>query len=66
MNKDPKDIVREGFDKIAKQYDEFRGLFSDGDQLGQYIVEKKWKSTCDVFLGYTIRKLTSMVEEGKL
>ncbi|MHA2243148.1 MAG: C-GCAxxG-C-C family (seleno)protein [Candidatus Thorarchaeota archaeon] len=40
--------------------------FSDGDQLGQYIVEKKWKSTCDVFLGYTIRKLNSMVEDGKL
>ncbi|MHA1958092.1 MAG: C-GCAxxG-C-C family (seleno)protein, partial [Candidatus Thorarchaeota archaeon] len=40
--------------------------FSDGDQLGQYIVEKKWKSTCDVFLGYTIRKLVSMVKDGKL
>ncbi len=39
--------------------------FSDGDQLGEYIMEKKWKSTCDVFLGYTIRKLASMVEDGK-
>jgi len=40
--------------------------FSDGDQLGEYIMEKKWKSTCDIFLGYTIRKLASMVEDGKL
>jgi C_GCAxxG_C_C family probable redox protein len=40
--------------------------FSDGDQLGEYIMEKKWKSTCDIFLGYTIRKLASMVENGKL
>jgi hypothetical protein len=29
-------------------------------------MEKKWKSTCDIFLGFTIRKLASMVEEGKL
>jgi C_GCAxxG_C_C family probable redox protein len=39
--------------------------FSDGDQLGAYIMEKKWKSTCDVFLGYTIKKLVSMVEAGR-
>lgn len=39
--------------------------FSDGDQLGAYIIEKKWKSTCDIFLDYTIRKLNSMVEDGK-
>ncbi|TET07596.1 MAG: C_GCAxxG_C_C family protein [Candidatus Thorarchaeota archaeon] len=39
--------------------------FSDGDQVGEYIMEKKWKSTCDVFLGYTIRKLASMVQDGK-
>ena len=40
--------------------------FSDGDQLGDYIVEKKWKSTCDLFLDFTIRKLHSMGENGKL
>lgn len=40
--------------------------FSDGEQLGEYIAEKKWKGTCDVFLGYAIRKLVSMVEDGKL
>jgi C_GCAxxG_C_C family probable redox protein len=39
--------------------------FSDGDQLGEYIVEKKWKSTCDIFLGYTLRKLAAMVDSGK-
>ena len=40
--------------------------FSDGDQLGEYIMEKKWKTTCDIFLGYTFKKLVSMREEGKL
>ena len=40
--------------------------FSDGDQLGEYILEKKWKSTCDLFLDFTIRKLYAMSEDGKL
>ena len=40
--------------------------FSDGEQVGKYIMEKKWKSTCDLFLDYTIRKLASMTEDGKL
>jgi hypothetical protein len=40
--------------------------FSDGDQLGAYIVEQKWKSTCDIFLDYPIRKLSKMNEDGKL
>jgi hypothetical protein len=40
--------------------------FSDGDQLGEYIMEKKWKSTCDLFLDFTIRKLHGMSENGKL
>ncbi|MFW9907157.1 MAG: C-GCAxxG-C-C family (seleno)protein [Candidatus Thorarchaeota archaeon] len=39
--------------------------FSDGDQLGEYIVEKKWKSTCDLFLDYVLRKVASMAESGK-
>ncbi|MFW9893399.1 MAG: C-GCAxxG-C-C family (seleno)protein, partial [Candidatus Thorarchaeota archaeon] len=39
--------------------------FSDGDQLGEYIMEKKWKSTCDIFLGFIIRKLVALVEEGR-
>ncbi|MHA1907175.1 MAG: C-GCAxxG-C-C family (seleno)protein [Candidatus Thorarchaeota archaeon] len=40
--------------------------FSDGDQLGEYIMEKKWKSTCDIFLGHAIKYLMTMVEDGKL
>jgi hypothetical protein len=40
--------------------------FSDGDQLADYIMEKKWKSTCDLFLDFTIRKLYKMSEDGKL
>jgi hypothetical protein len=40
--------------------------FSDGDQLGEYIMEKKWKSTCDLFLDFTIRKLYAMSQNDKL
>jgi hypothetical protein len=40
--------------------------FSDGDQLAEYIMEKKWKSTCDLFLDFSIRKLYKMSEDGKL
>lgn len=40
--------------------------FSDGDQLGEYIAEKKWKSTCDLFLDFTLRKLHKIGETGEL
>jgi hypothetical protein len=40
--------------------------FSDGDQLGEYIVEKKWKTTCDLFLDFTLRKLYQMRQNGKM
>jgi hypothetical protein len=40
--------------------------FSDGDELGAYIMEKKWKSTCDLFLDFTLRKLHEMSKNGKL
>ena len=39
--------------------------FSDEDQLTEYITKKKWKSTCDLFLDFTIRKLYKMSEDGK-
>ena len=40
--------------------------FSDGDQLAEYVMEKKWKSTCDLFLNFTMRKLYKLSEDGKL
>lgn len=40
--------------------------FSDEDQLREYIMEKKWKTTCDLFLDFTLRKLHAMSENGKL
>ncbi len=35
MKKDPKDIVREGYDKIASQYDEYRDLFNNETELNE-------------------------------
>jgi ubiquinone/menaquinone biosynthesis C-methylase UbiE len=33
MKNDPKDIVREGYDRIASQYDEYRGPFDNDAEL---------------------------------
>jgi ubiquinone/menaquinone biosynthesis C-methylase UbiE len=35
MKKDPKDIVREGYDKIASQYDEYRDPFNNEAELNE-------------------------------
>lgn len=40
--------------------------FSVSDELAQYIAEKKWKSTCDLFLDHVIRKCVEMEERGAL
>ncbi|MFW9817231.1 MAG: class I SAM-dependent methyltransferase [Candidatus Thorarchaeota archaeon] len=37
MEKDPKDVVREGYDKIAEQYDEYRFPFSDEAELVEFM-----------------------------
>jgi hypothetical protein len=37
MKKDPKDIVREGYDRIAEQYDEYRSPFSDEAELDEFM-----------------------------
>lgn len=40
--------------------------FSQGEELTDYIVERKWKTTCDRFLDFTFRKCAMMAEEGKI
>ncbi|MHA2142939.1 MAG: class I SAM-dependent methyltransferase [Candidatus Thorarchaeota archaeon] len=35
MKKDPKDLVREGYDKIASQYDEYRDPFNNETELNE-------------------------------
>jgi hypothetical protein len=40
--------------------------FSKGEELTDYIVHKKWKQTCDLFLNFTFRKCAAMAEEGKV
>jgi ubiquinone/menaquinone biosynthesis C-methylase UbiE len=37
MRKDPKDIVRESYDKIAEQYDEYRSPFGDEAELDEFM-----------------------------
>ena len=37
MKKDPKDIVREGYDRIAELYDEYRSHFSDVAELDEFM-----------------------------
>jgi hypothetical protein len=39
--------------------------FRKGEEIAEYIAQKKWKSTCDVFLDFVINKCTKMVEEGR-
>jgi len=37
MERDPKDLVRDGYDKIAELYDEFRDRFSHNAELGEFM-----------------------------
>ena len=41
MKKDSKDIVREGYDKIAEQFDEYRAPFSDKAELDEFMSSVK-------------------------
>ncbi len=40
--------------------------FSDGEQLGSYLMEKKWEDTCDIFLEFVLRKVDAMEKAGKI
>ncbi|MFW9908892.1 MAG: class I SAM-dependent methyltransferase [Candidatus Thorarchaeota archaeon] len=37
MKKDPKDIVKEGYNKIARQYDEYRESFNNETELNEFM-----------------------------
>ncbi|MFW9834716.1 MAG: class I SAM-dependent methyltransferase [Candidatus Thorarchaeota archaeon] len=41
MKKNPKDVVREGYDRIADQYDEYRAPFSDEAELDEFMSSVK-------------------------
>ncbi len=38
--------------------------FSDGEQLADYLVNQRWKNTCDRFLEFIIRKCLEMHKKG--
>jgi len=40
--------------------------WSDSEDLARWIQNKGWKSTCDVYLKYTMNKCVEMAEERKL
>lgn len=40
--------------------------FQKGEEITEWMIQKGWKQTCDVFLNFTMRKCLSLVEEGKL
>ncbi|KXH72112.1 MAG: hypothetical protein AM326_11290 [Candidatus Thorarchaeota archaeon SMTZ-45] len=37
MKEDSKDLVREGYDKIAEQYDDYRSAFSAEEELDEFM-----------------------------
>ncbi len=40
--------------------------FRQGEEITDWMIQKGWKQTCDVFLDFTIRKCNSMAEEGRI
>ncbi|MHA1996260.1 MAG: C-GCAxxG-C-C family protein [Candidatus Hodarchaeales archaeon] len=39
--------------------------FRKGEEITEWMIQRGWKQTCDIFLNYTMRKCSSMMEEGK-
>ena len=37
MDRNMKDLVRDGYDKIASQYDEYRDLFNNETELNEFM-----------------------------
>ncbi len=40
--------------------------FNDSKNLQQWVQNKGWKSTCDVYLKFVMKKCIQMEEEGKM
>jgi hypothetical protein len=39
--------------------------FRKGEEITDWMIQRGWKQTCDIFLNFTIRKCQSMVEDSK-
>ena len=65
MKRDPKDIVREGYDKIGNQYDEYRTHFSDEAELEEFMsLVKPGGHVLDVGCGPGIPVTRALVDSG--
>ncbi|MGY5876509.1 MAG: class I SAM-dependent methyltransferase [Candidatus Thorarchaeota archaeon] len=65
MEKDPKDIVREGYDKIAEQYDDFRDRFSHKAELDEFMnLVRPRGHVLDVGCGSGVRVARALVDRG--
>ena len=65
MKKDPKDIVRDGYDRIAEQYDEYRSHFSDEAELDEFMrLVKPGGHVLDVGCGPGNRVTRALVDSG--
>ena len=40
--------------------------FREGEEITEWMIQKGWKQTCDLFLNFTMKKCVSLVEDGKL
>ena len=40
--------------------------FRKGEEITEWMIQKGWKQTCDLFLNFTMNKCISLVEDGKL
>ncbi len=64
MKKDPNDIVREGYDKIAEEYDDYRSAFSAEEELDEFMSFVKPNShILDVGCG-TVMVTRALVDNG--
>ncbi|MFX0151121.1 MAG: C-GCAxxG-C-C family protein [Candidatus Hodarchaeota archaeon] len=64
---------------VNELYNEFLGKFGStdcktlnnvdfrkGEEITEWMIQKGWKQTCDIFLNFTMNKCLSMVDDGKL
>ncbi|PWI46639.1 hypothetical protein CEE45_15840 [Candidatus Heimdallarchaeota archaeon B3_Heim] len=40
--------------------------FRKGEEISEWMIQKGWKQTCDIFLNYTMRKCLAMAKDGKI
>jgi ubiquinone/menaquinone biosynthesis C-methylase UbiE len=65
MKRDSKDIVREGYDRIAEQYDEYSSQFNDEAQISEFMsLVKPGGHVLDVGCGTGIPFTRALVDSG--